>query len=452
MIVFYFLVAMMPMDQYHLWGMFIGVGTTIKYVGLLCILYAIFHLATRHAPPHYFTTVQAPIFLVFVTLTFVSYWLMGSKFSLQSSVFMSCLSIAFLFFVVLSVVDTVERLRWTLLTAVAAMGWASLYVFKEWLRDPMWRPGSISGDANYFALNAGFVLPVALLLVLRSRAFWERIFALGCMAAIIVSNNLGASRGGLLGVAAAFLWLIWHSPRRLRNFVIIFLLLVPPLLLLPSSPLRRLAHPQPSDVTGERNRLIAWKAGLRMIEHHPLTGIGVGQFKPKMLQYADRGTGFTSIAHNTYIEVAAETGLPAFLLFTALLFFTYRTLSQVRRETSETGPPLVHLAALSLQAGFVGYLVGAFFLSAEYQKLFWLWVFLSMTLPALVRVPADDRQKKHRYKLVPAWTAPAHALGRGVSQNWRLTEMRNRHQHEEQQEAAGPQNYAQTLRSNRWRR
>ena len=101
-------------------------------------------------------------------------------------------------FVVLTVVDTVERLRWTLLTAVASMGLSSLYVFREWMKDPWWRPGSISGDANYFALNAALVLPVGLLLVFRSRVLWERMFALGCIVAIIVSTVLCASRGGLL--------------------------------------------------------------------------------------------------------------------------------------------------------------------------------------------------------------------------------------------------------------
>lgn len=403
MIVFYFLVSLMPMDQHPLWGKFEGAGTIIKYVGLVCVLYAILHISARRIPPHYLNTLQARAFLIFAPLTFFSYWLMGPQFSLRSSAFISYLSMVFLYFVVLSVVDTVKRLRWTLLTTVGSMGLTSLYIFREWMRDPLWRPGSISGDANYFALDLCLVLPVAFLVTLRSRVLWERIFALGCMAAMVVSNSLGASRGGLLGLGATVLWLIWHSPRRFRNLMAISILLIPPLFLLPSSPIRRLIHPQASDVTGERNRLIAWKAGLRMIEHRPLTGIGLGEFKPQMNYYTDPDVTVSSIAHNTYIEVAAETGLPTFLVFIALLFFTYRGLGQVRRETSETGPAFVHLAALGLQAGFVGYLVGAFFLSAEYQKLFWLWVFLAMSLPPLMLAPEKERQKGSLYAMGPAW-------------------------------------------------
>ena len=114
------------------------------------------------------------------------------------------------------------------------------------------------------------------------------------------------------------------------------------------------------------------------MEHRPLTGIGLGEFKTQMDDYADPGANFSSIAHNTYLEVAAETGLPNFLVFVGMLFFTYRTFSRVRQRTSDSGPEIVYLAATGLQAGFVGYLVGIFFLSAGYLKLFWLWLFLSM--------------------------------------------------------------------------
>lgn len=401
MIVFYLLISLMPMDQDPFWGTFLGAGTLVKYVGLVCIVYATFHLLVRRVPPRYLGTMQASLFLLFFLLSSASYWFLGPRFSLRASAFISYLSMVFLFFVVLSVVDTLKRLRWTLLTMMGAMGFTSLIIFREWMRDPMWRPGSISGDANYFALNLCLVFPVALLVVLRSQALWERIFALGCMIAMIVANTLGASRGGLFGLAATILFLIWHSPRRLRNFAVIIVLVVPPLLLLPSSPLRRLSQSSWSNRVGEEARLNAWKAGLRMVQQHPLTGIGLGEFKVDMPRYADNPRVAPSIAHNTYIEVAAECGLLTLLVFIGVLFFTYHTLSKVRRQTADTGPPLVNLAALGFQAGLVGYFVGAFFLSAEYQKIFWLWVFLAMALPSLCESLAGQQQEE-THSLTPA--------------------------------------------------
>jgi O-antigen ligase len=407
MIVFYFLVTQFPLDQDPTWGKFVGVATLIKYLGLLCVLYAILHIVIRRSQPPYLTTMQARLFLVYLLLTSASYWFMGPEFSLRSSPFLSLLSIGFLFFVVLSIVDTVPRLRWTLLAAVASMGWASLIVGREWMRDPMWRPGSIAGDANYFALDACFILPIAFLFVWRSRVPWERIFAFGCLVATIASTTLGASRGGFIAIGAAFLWLVWHSPRRLLNAIAIIILVVPPILLLPSSPVRRLIHPTYSDVNGEVNRRIAWKAGLRMVARHPLMGIGLGEFKPQMDNYAEPGVSFSSVAHNTYLEVAAETGLPNFLVFVAILLFTYRSLGRVRRRASDSGPPLLYLAATGMQAGFAGYLVGAFFLSSEYLKLFWLWIFLSMVLPSFLPVRVGEQQKKCEMAMTSIESVPA---------------------------------------------
>jgi O-antigen ligase len=407
MLIFYFLITQIPLDQDPMWGKFVGAATLIKYLGLLCVFYAIWHIASRRTHPPYLITIQARLFLVFLFLSFVSYWFMGPQFSLRFSPFISLLSMAFLFFVVLSIVDTVPRLRWTMLAAVASMGWASLIVGREWMKDPMWRPGSIAGDANYFALDACFILPIAFLLVWRSRVPWERVFALGCLVATIASSTLGASRGGFIAIGAAFLWLVWHSPRRLQNLIVIIILVTPPILLLPSSPVRRLIHPTYSDLTGIENRRIAWKAGLRMVERHPLMGIGLGEFKPQMDYYADPGVGFSSIAHNTYLEVAAETGLPNFLVFVAMLFFTYRSLGRVRRRASDSGPPLVYLTATGMQAGFVGYLVGAFFLSSEYMKLFWLWVFLSMVLPSFLPMRVGERQNKYETAIAATESVPA---------------------------------------------
>lgn len=384
MIFFYYLVTQLPLDQDPTWEKFVGTATAIKYLGFVCVLYAILHLTIRGKFPRYLAAPQAPIFLIFFSINFVSYWTMGAHFSIRTSPFMIELSMASLFFVVLSVVDNFPRLRWTLLAAVAALGWASLFVIREWVGDPGSRPGWIVGDANYFAQDACLVLPVMFLFMVRSRVRWERFFVLGCMVVTVVAAMLGGSRGGMFAICAACLWLIWHSPNRVRNTAILVVLLIPPLVLSPFSPIQRLIHPKYSDENGEQARIIAWRAGMRMVQQHPLFGIGLGEFKPQMLKYADPGVHFRSIAHETYLEVAAETGLPNLVVFLAMLLFTYLSLGRVRRRAADSGPPVLYMAATGLQAGLVGFCVGAFFLSAEYLKLFWLWIFLSMVLPSFL--------------------------------------------------------------------
>lgn len=124
---------------------------------------------------------------------------------------------------------------------------------------------------------------------------------------------------------------------------------------------------------------------MRMIQTHPIFGIGLGNFKSMMALYTESSEGFDSLAHNVYIETAAELGLPALAIFLGMLYSTYRNLEKVRRGTLRTGPSVLYRSAVGIQAGLVGFAVSSFFLSTEYQKLFWLMLFLSMCLFSLTR-------------------------------------------------------------------
>ncbi len=130
-----------------------------------------------------------------------------------------------------------------------------------------------------------------------------------------------------------------------------------------------------------------------MVKAHPLAGVGIGNFKELMPRYTDPGVRADNIGHNSYLEVAAEMGIPQLLIFVGILFFSYRSFGQVRRRMEHSGPKLIYEAALGLQAGLLGHALAALTLSAEYQKLLWLVLYLSMCLPALVKelVPADEK-------------------------------------------------------------
>jgi len=89
-------------------------------------------------------------------------------------------------------------------------------------------------------------------------------------------------------------------------------------------------------------------------------------------------------AHNMYIEVAAELGLPALALFLLLIYGSWRNLRQVLLHPcldSELGQ-----LSLALQGSLLAFMVAALFITAEYQRYFWFVVFLSTVLKRLVPV------------------------------------------------------------------
>ncbi len=160
-----------------------------------------------------------------------------------------------------------------------------------------------------------------------------------------------------------------------------------------------------------------------MVKAHPLVGVGLGNFKELMPRYTDPGARVDNIGHNSYLEVAAETGIPQLLIFVGILFSSYRSFEQVRRRMEHSGPKLIYEMALGLEAGLVGHAVGALTLSAEYQKLLWLVLCLSMCLPALVRdiAPADEGPAV-RAPGLPSWRTPARqpAIGSSTTRPSRL--------------------------------
>jgi O-antigen ligase len=182
--------------------------------------------------------------------------------------------------------------------------------------------------------------------------------------------------------------------RRVRYLVFVSAVVVPVTLFFSSSPLWRLVQPGYGDRVSEELRLLAWSAGLQMIREHPLVGVGLGNFKPLMGQYMDPGmrfdllpdaAEFRSIAHNGYIGVAAELGLPALLVYLAILVFSYRTLERVRKDTERAGPRLIYQTALGIQAGLIGTGVANFFLSGENHRVLWLMIFMSSVVPGVLR-------------------------------------------------------------------
>ena len=72
-----------------------------------------------------------------------------------------------------------------------------------------------------------------------------------------------------------------------------------------------------------------------------------------------------------------------------------------------TGNSTFFQAAAGMQAGIAGYAIGAFFLSAEYQKLFWLVVFLSIYLRS--RLHPDTAPGSSRIRASAGESRPAPA-------------------------------------------
>jgi O-antigen ligase len=314
--------------------------------------------------------------------------MMRTGLALSSMYDLGLTSVLLLCFILVSVVDSLKRLRWVVLTAVGSLAWASLYVLREWQQNQGWATGYrgawVVGDENHFAISAICGITLAWFMAQEQGPGWKRWFLRSCMVLTAIAMLVSASRGGLLGLVAAMLFVVMRSPHRARNFVAVFVLLAAFNVLYPRSPLQRLLHPTVYDLGSQTAHLASWQAGLNMIREHPLAGVGLGMFKSQMHDYAPGWwDGADFMAHNAYISVGAELGIPGLLLFLAILITAYLSLERTYRRRS--APPLIRRTAVALQAGLIGSAISAFFISAELHEHLWFILAASMCLPPLAR-------------------------------------------------------------------
>ena len=64
--------------------------------------------------------------------------------------------------------------------------------------------------------------------------------------------------------------------------------------------------------TSNKERIRIWKLSLESIKNHPLLGVGIGNFPVVLNQDLSLAKAGSS-AHNIYLQIAAELGIPALL-------------------------------------------------------------------------------------------------------------------------------------------
>ena len=421
MYLYYLLVGTAPFARHPFWSEFVGELTATKYVGIACCLWAALYLLQRTTSVRLFATWPARFVALLVPLGMTSYLALGEAQSYEVSPLMSYLSFGILFVVTLILVDSVAKARWVAVTMLISMLYGSAHMIREWQKYGGWasgyRPGWMFLDGNYFTVSALLILPVMYRMLQLREPRWQWWLALSSLTLTLFATTLAASRGGFLGLATALLIVAARSSRRnLRVTVGAALVVAVMLAIAPSSPLTRILNPSRGDEESTDNRTTVWRGAIRMIQAHPLTGIGAGNFKLHVGSYVGLEGRKAFVAHNTYLEVAAELGLPGLALFVGVLYSAFRGLGRVRSRARAVGAQFVFLLADGFQAGLAAFAVAIFFVSATYTKWFWLVVFLGVCLDALMKRLAVERRGADQLAKgrAPGERLPARAANRSA--------------------------------------
>jgi len=156
------------------------------------------------------------------------------------------------------------------------------------------------------------------------------------------------SRGGYLGV---FAMVAAYFVSRTKGYKRWFLIGFSVLFLTLFAPSRFSAG-----LVGQQDRSILWGDGMAMFKANPFFGIGFYQFSYFQVEH--------KVAHNTYVEVLAETGMIGYIPFFLMVYFGVVHL----RRAMDFGPLLRQEDRLQMAGMFsaaVGYFTSIYFLSRE---------------------------------------------------------------------------------------
>ena len=266
-------------------------------------------------------------------------------------------------------------------------------------------------DVNDLSLVLLCTIPFAIYFVVRGS--WPyKLVAVPALVLFIATLAKSGSRGGFLGliVVTAYVLVGYRViSKRIRVLAAVggFGLLV---LLAGDAYWERMAtlrNPeQDYNWSGQsvEGRMEVWRRGVGYMLSRPLFGVGMrnfsiaeGTLSEESRASEERGRGFKwSVAHNSFLEIGAETGVFGLALFLGMLFFALRAMRRVRprRHSNDRAVTREVLFAYTLTASLLGFIVAGSFVSA------WYFSYLYMVLGMAIGLTKIHRLGQ---TTVPAW-------------------------------------------------
>jgi O-antigen ligase len=248
-------------------------------------------------------------------------------------------------------------------------------------------------DPNDMAHFFVTLFPLSLPFVQRDHPLHRRIVAALIIFLSPVLILLTGSRGGFLALLVAIFLLIFtglagirksHKKAILTSLILLIAIFGSRIDIERYRSLTDLSNDY--NISSDSGRFEIWKTGLKLIKNHPITGVGFGSFGRAhgYLRGAEDKIPIWRAAHNSYIQLCADLGVPAFLVFMSLIIGSVRNFLAHRNIEPSTPE---HEEAKSLSGIFLialaPHLIAAFFVNQGYTIFFPLFFALSATIKRL---------------------------------------------------------------------
>jgi len=321
-----------------------------------------------------------------------------------------------------AMVDSEKRARWLLLGTVGAIGFlafrSNLGILLAGGQTRIFGPGGAFEDNNDYALLLDVAAPIALYAGRGEINRWLKrgCYALSAMMMITVLFTL--SRGGFLGLCVIALCLAAKSKYKVTGLLAVLLIGSISFALLPGQIAERVGSIRTASATDQsaQMRFDSWWVSLQIIGDHPLLGVGPRNMLGLYSRYLQ--TENVRVAHNSFLQMAVDAGLPALLLFLGVIVLSYLRLRRTR-QILKTRAPDSRLIAYShgLDIALFAYFVSGNFLSRHDLELVYEVFALATSFSLLARDLERQAEAREVIEGEPRTFLPEPAVAAGASLN-----------------------------------
>jgi len=260
------------------------------------------------------------------------------------------------------------------------------------------------GDENDFALVMNMAIPFAYFMFLETNSTKKKILYLSACCIFIAANVASLSRGGFVGLVPVILYCWYKTPKKVLSTIIVAIMIS--VLYFSASPkywdeVRSIKEENIQKGTGE-GRWYSWKLGWRMFLDHPIIGVGQGNYPILAPKYQTPGEAlyrrpvWGRAVHSLYFTLIPELGLVGILLFSGMLYFSYKDLKWILKKEKESllkqnqskeiiqQLHKIKFIIFGITGAMLGYLVSGAFLSVLYYPHFWLLIALFVSIRNIV--------------------------------------------------------------------
>jgi O-antigen ligase len=257
------------------------------------------------------------------------------------------------------------------------------------------RISGVAGTANELAslLVTALLIAVGLTLALR-RAPVVLALCLGAAAVCLAGLFLTLSRAGLVALGGALVAAVFVGGRRRLGAGLLALVIGVTALGYFSFAASEQARERVTTLGSGTGRTDIWTVAWRMVDDDPVRGVGAGNFQTASIHYLLQPGAILrdefivdkpQVAHNAYLHVLAELGVPGFVLFVGLLGAGVVAAWRAASLFARRGDRFLETCSRALVLALVALLVADVFASDQLNKGLWLLLGLGPAMLGIAR-------------------------------------------------------------------